>query len=80
MKVKAEFLYLGMESGTTRDNKQWTAIGLLQGLDSEKMYVQDEILKKVQVIQPMSKVIAELRINVNKDKTYINLDDIAPLK
>lgn len=80
MKVKAEFLYLGMENGTTRDGKPWYCIGLLQGLDSEKMYVTDEMLPKVKTLTPMTKVAADLRISINKEKTYINLDDISPVK
>ena len=78
MKCNALMQYIGTETGTTRDGKTYTRIGLLQGLDSEKVYISDEMLEKVKGMKPFTPVDCTLNIQFNGDRTYVNLLDIVP--
>ena len=77
MKVSAEMMYLGTESGTTRDGKTYVRAGLLQGLNSEVIYLNEENQKQVASIKPMTPVICTLNISIG-ERTYVNLLDISP--
>lgn len=77
MKVSAEMMYLGTESGTTRDGKTYVRAGLLQGLNSEVIYLNEENQKQVAAIKPMTPVICTLNISIG-ERTYVNLLDISP--
>lgn len=78
MKVTAELMFLGIEEGTTRDGKPYTRAGLLQGFDSEVIYLNDENRKQVEGIKPMTPVKCFLNIQIGKERTYVNLIDISP--
>lgn len=79
MKVTAELLFLGVEEGMTRDGKAYTRAGLLQGFDSEVIYLSDENRKQVEGIKPMTQVKCFLNIQIGKERTYVNLIDISPV-
>lgn len=78
MKVFSEMIFLGWESGKTQAGKDYTRIGLLQGFDSEQIYINDEMLQQVRQIKPMSPVTCELNIRIGQERTYVNLLSISP--
>jgi hypothetical protein len=81
MKLMGNFKYLGIEKGTTREGKEFTRMGLLQGLKSEILFPNEEILKKVEGLKPMTEVTCSLSINVRDDKTaYVAIEDLFPVK
>ena len=43
MKVNARMKYLGADRGTSKDGKPYFYVGLLQGFDSERVYVNEEM-------------------------------------
>ena len=43
MKVNARMKYLGADKGTSKDGKPYFYVGLLQGFDSERVYVNEEM-------------------------------------
>ena len=76
MKVSAEMKYLGFEEGTNREGKTFFVVGLLQGFSSERIFINDEDLKKkLQAVKPMSDCVCDLNISIG-EKTYVNLVDI----
>ena len=79
MKVSAKMTYLGMETGTSQNGKPYTVIGLLQGFDSERIYVNDDIKQKVSQLKPMTQVECGLNIRITSDRTYMNIEYIDPV-
>lgn len=77
MKVSANMIYLGYEDGVTQAGKAFTRVGLLQGFDSEQVYVNEEIKKQVEGIKPMTSVTCDLNIRIGQERTYVNLLSIS---
>ena len=79
MKVSAEMKYLGSEEGTNREGKPFFVVGLLQGFASERIFINDDDLKKkLKDVKPYSDCICDLNISIG-EKTYVNLVDIRPI-
>ncbi len=77
MELVGNFKFLGIEKGTSRDGKEYTRLGILQGLNSEIMFVADDIATKASKFPALSDVVCHLSINVKDDRTaYVNLKDI----
>lgn len=73
MKVSSEMMYLGYEDGQTQNGKSYTRVGLLQGFDSEQVYINDEVRNQVLSLKPMTPVVCELNIRIGSERTYVNL-------
>ena len=79
MKVSSEMIYLGYEDGKTQNGKDYCRVGLLQGFDSEQVYINDEIKEQVRQIKPMTPVTCLLNIRIGQERTFVNLLSISPL-
>lgn len=81
MKVVADMVYLGFEDGTSRDGNTFTVVGLLQGLDSQRIFVSDvEVAKEIKKLAPNTAVKAFLNLSIGRDKTFINIDHLEAVK
>lgn len=78
MKLNGKFKFLGIESNPSRDgSKIYTKLGLLQGLNSEIIYPNEEIIRMCKDIPTMSDVDCLLDIVFKPDKTtYVNIVEI----
>ena len=76
MKVKAMMKYLGTEERKTKDGKTYTVCGLLQGFDTEQVFINDELKRLCGPITPMSDVECQLNIRITGERTFVNLEDI----
>ncbi len=75
MNVSANMTYLGLESGVSANGKAYNVVGLLQGFDAERVYINDEIKKLCDNLSPMTPVTCTLNIRIG-EKTFVNLVDI----
>lgn len=76
MKVTARMKILGAEKGVSaQTGKPYFYVGLLQGMDSERVYVNEEIYNQCLGFNPFSDVDCNLNIQIGA-KTYVNLDSI----
>ena len=75
MKVNAKMKFLGCEKGVSSAGKPYFIIGLLQGMKSERVYVNEEMYKKADALPSFSDVECELNIQIG-ERTYINLESI----
>lgn len=80
MKVSGSFKFCGAEKGTTKAGKDYYLIGLLQGLDSSRIYVDFDMYKQCKEILPFSDVSCVLNISISEKGTFINCDSISSLK
>lgn len=76
MKLKGEFKFVGSDKGQSREGKPYYVLSVLQGLDSSRIYVNEEMFKSVQGFKPFSNVVCELTINMTQKGTFVNCDDI----
>lgn len=79
MKLKGEFKFVGSEKGVSREGKTYYVLSVLQGLDSSRIYVNEETFRNVQGFEPFSDVGCELTINMTQKGTFVNCDDIYQL-
>lgn len=80
MKVSARMKFLGAEKGTAQSTgKPYFYVGLLQGFDSERVYVNEEIYNQTREYKPFSDVDCNLNITIGT-KTFVNLDSIQLVK
>lgn len=80
MKVSARMKFLGAERGTAQQSgKPYFYVGLLQDMDSERVYVNEEMFHKVSSYKPFCDVDCKLNIQIGA-KTFVNLDDIQLVK
>jgi hypothetical protein len=77
MKVTANMVFIGIEKGKTRDGKEYVRAGLLQGLTSEMVYLNEDNQKQIANIKEMTPVTCTLNIAIG-ERTYVNLVDIVP--
>ncbi len=80
MKVTGSFKFCGAEVGTTRAGKEYYLIGLLQGLDSSRIYVDQAMYNQCKGIAPFTDVDCDLSINISDRGTFVNCDSILPVK
>lgn len=73
MKVNAKVTYLGIESGKNKDGKDYHIVGLLQGFDTQRIYVGEEIKNICKNLTPMTSVNCELDIRQAGERCYFNL-------
>lgn len=76
MKLKGEFKFVGSEKGQSREGKPYYVLSVLQGLDSSRIYVNEEMFQDVQGFKPFSNVVCELTINMTQKGTFVNCNDI----
>ncbi len=79
MKLKGNFKFVGSDKGQTREGKPYYVLSVLQGLDSSRIYVDEETFKNVQGFEPFSDVCCELTINMTQKGTFVNCNDIYQL-
>lgn len=75
MKVSGLMKFIGTEEGLSREGKRYFMIGLLQGMESIKIYVSEELCSLVAGYTPFCDVECELNIQIGQ-RTYINMDSI----
>lgn len=80
MKVNARMKYIGAEQGTSREGKTYFVVGLLQGMDSERVYVNREIYDLAAGFSPFSDVDCVLNIQIGQSRTFVNLESIRQVK
>lgn len=80
MKVAGSFKFCGAEKGTTKAGKDYYLIGLLQGLDSSRIYVDLDMYNQCKGITPFTDVECNLSINISDRGTFVNCDSIVPAK
>ncbi len=78
MKVNAEMIFLGVEEGVAKNGNKYVRAGLLQGFDSETIYLNDENKRQVANIKPMTRVNCVLNIQIGGARTYVNRLDSTP--
>lgn len=76
MKVSARMKIIGAEKGTSREGKPYFVIGLLQGMDAERIYANEEIYKVASGFKPFSDVDCNLSIQIGPQRTFVNLESI----
>ena len=79
MRLQGEFKFVGSEKGQSREGKPYYVLSVLQGLDSSRIYVNEEIFQDVQGFKPFSDVGCELTINMTQKGTFVNCNDIYQL-
>ena len=79
MKVSGLMKFIGVEEGLSREGKRYFIIGLLQGMESIKIYVSEELCSLVAGYTPFCDVECELNIQIGQ-RTYINMDSIRQVK
>lgn len=80
MEVSAKMKFLGVEKGTSRSTgKPYYRVGLLQGLESEQIYINEELFKQMSDFKPFSNVECCLNIHIN-EKTFVNLVSVQLVK
>ena len=79
MKVNARMKYLGADKGTSKDGKPYFYVGLLQGFDSERVYVNEEMYNATKGFNPFADVDCELNISIGQ-RTFVNLEKITLCK
>lgn len=77
MKVTGSFKFCGAEKGTTKAGKDYYMIGLLQGLDSSRIYVDLDMYNQCKGIHPFSDVSCVLNISISEKGTFVNCDSIS---
>lgn len=74
--LKGSFLFIGIEKNVNRKTGEvYHFIGLLQGLDSVKIFGNEESLKMFENIPELSKVDCDISVSVG-EKTYINVKSV----
>ena len=79
MRVRGDFLFLGIEDSPESSDKVWHRIGLPQGLHSQVFYISDAVLlSKIRTLdlELGQAVTAELSISESKGKTYFSILNI----
>lgn len=79
MKVNARMKYLGADKGTSKDGKPYFYVGLLQGFDSERVYVNEEMYNATKGFNLFADVDCELNISIGQ-RTFVNLEKISLCK
>ena len=75
MKVSARMKFIAAEKSTSREGKPYFVVGLLQGMDSERVYVSEEIYEQTSSFKPFSDVDCNLNIQIGQ-RTFVNLESI----
>ncbi|SFR97123.1 hypothetical protein [Anaeromicropila populeti] len=79
MKVEGNFKFLGTEEFKNKEGKSFTSAGFLQGLDVEKILLNEEHQQIIRGLKPMQDVKCVLKISINQDRTYVNLLEVVPI-
>lgn len=80
MKVNARMKFLGAEKGTSQSSgKPYFTVGLLQGMESTKVYVNESTFSIACGFKPFCDVDCELNIQLGT-RTYVNLESIQVVK
>lgn len=74
LRVIGKFKFLGIESSTNfKTGEIYNFLGLLQGIESIKLFANEKDLEHFKNISVMSDVECELEISIGKEKTYTNI-------
>lgn len=80
MKVNARMKFLGTEKGVSQSSgKPYFTIGLLQGMESTRVYVNESNYNTACGFKPFCDVDCELNIQLGV-RTYVNLESIQVVK
>ena len=76
MKLKGIFSFVGMQDlqGKKDPTKMFHNIVLMQGIDVQKIFVNDDVAKQFAGIKPMDNLECDLSISIGHDRSYIGLD------
>lgn len=70
------FRYVGGQCNQTKDGKSYYQVGLVQGLDSSKIYVDEKMYSGLDKFPEFSEVECDLRIDITPKGTYVHLEGI----
>lgn len=76
MVVTAQFRFIGAESKISKNGNMYYVMGLLQGMDSEQLFIQQEQYNQVKDFKEFDNVECSLNINIRPDKTNVSLIDV----
>lgn len=76
MTLTGNFRFLGAEELKTKEGKAYYIVALLQGMDSEKMYVSESQYREYCSIPEFSEVECELKVTINGNRTFLNCESI----
>lgn len=76
MLLNGRFRLLGTEEGKTKDGKPYYVLGLAQGIDSERLYIDEKMYKDCQAIPKFSEIDCEVNIQIRQDRTYLNCKSV----
>lgn len=80
MKLSGECTFLGTERKTKKDGGTYVVVGLLQGLDSNKLFLDDSMIIECEKIKPNQIVHCDFDVTMNGDYNRMSLLSIAPVK
>ena len=76
MKMEMNAIYLGYESRESKKGTTYTMLGLLQGFQSEELYVSDDVMVMIKNIQPNMQVHVVANVTINGDNSRIQILNI----
>lgn len=76
MILNGRFRLLGAEKGSRKDGKPYYVLGLAQGIDSERLYIDEKMYKDCQTIPMFSEIECDINIQIRQDRTYLNCEGI----
>lgn len=76
MTVQADMKFVGCQQETSKNNKPYYVIGLLQGFDSERIFTSEEMYNKVCKYPAFCDVHCTLNIRIGQERSFVNLEDI----
>lgn len=76
MILNGRFRLLGVEMGSRKDGKPYYVLGLVQGIDSERLYIDEKMYKDCQTIPAFSEIECDINIQIRQDRTYLNCESI----
>lgn len=80
MILSGRFRYVGGQCHQSKDGKDYYMVSLLQGLDSSKIYVDEQMYLDIYgKIPEFSEVDCDLRIDITPKGTYVHLEEIRPV-
>lgn len=78
MKLNGNFRFAGVECrhGFKDPNQEFYILGLLQGMDMLRLYIDKPLYEQLVGLEPYSEVVAELDYNPVADKNQMRLVSI----
>ncbi|MCI8963752.1 MAG: hypothetical protein HFG37_08575 [Eubacterium sp.] len=76
MKLIGDFKFCGVEVGTTKAGKDYYVIGLLQGIESSRIYVDRDIYDFCLDIPSFSEVSCILKLSMTGNGAFLGCESI----